>query len=130
MRKEDIIRSLNSLNFNKDHYWLIAGSAMVLYEIREETNDIDLGCTSHLANQLEQKGFPTQYLPDGTRKITYSDTVEIFENWLYDQIHYVEGFPVISLPGLLEMKHFLGRDKDQRDIILIQNYIKKAGSSK
>lgn len=101
---------------------------MVLYGIREETGDLDLGCTGYLADQLEQKGFPTQHLPDGTRKITLNTNVEIFENWLYDTIKYIDDIPVISLPGLLEMKQYLGRDKDLKDIALIHKFIEKAGS--
>lgn len=125
MTKEDIIQRLNALNFDKKEYWLIAGSAMVFYGLREQTNDIDLGCTPKLANQLEALSFPTEYLSDGTRKISCGQNVEIFENWLYDTIQLVDNFPVISLHGLLEMKEYLGREKDYADIHMIKNYIEK-----
>lgn len=98
---------------------------MVLYGIREETQDIDLGCTKKLADILEQHGYPVELLPDGTRKITCGIDVEIFENWLYDSIHTIEGIPVISLNGLIEMKKHLGREKDLHDIQLIQNFLVK-----
>lgn len=111
MTKEDIIQRLNALNFDKKEYWLIAGSAMVFYGLREQTNDIDLGCTPKLANQLEALSFPTEYLSDGTRKITCGQLVD--------------NFPVISLHGLWEMKEYLGREKDYADIHLIKNYIEK-----
>lgn len=125
VKKMDIINRLTALNFDRSQYWLIAGSAMVFYEIRNETRDIDLGCTQLLADQLEQQGFPTEYLSDGTRKITCGQDVEIFENWLYDSIQFIDDFPVISLAGLLEMKAYLGREKDHADIHLIKNYIAK-----
>ena len=127
MNKEDIIQRLGELNFSKKEYWVIAGSAMVLHGFREETHDIDLGCTTILADQLEQC-YPCQILPDKTRKITIANDIEIFENWLYDKIMFIEGIPVISSYGLLEMKKSMGREKDLADIRLIQSDIETAGS--
>ena len=92
---------------------------MVLYGLREQTSDIDLGCTSELADYLQEKGFPTKQLPDGTRKIVVAEDVEIFENWLEDRVERFEGVSVISIQGLIGMKRALGREKDFRDIQLI-----------
>ena len=92
---------------------------MVLYGLRKQTSDIDLGCTSELADFLQEKGFPTKQLPDGTRKIVVAEDVEIFENWLEDRVERFEGVPVISIQGLIWMKRALGREKDFRDIQLI-----------
>ena len=44
--------------------WMITGSAMVLYGIREQTHDIDLGCTKQLADRLEAEGCPVERLAD------------------------------------------------------------------
>lgn len=92
---------------------------MVLYGLRKQTSDIDLGCTSELADFLQEKGFPVEQLPDGTRKIVVAEDVEIFENWLEDRVERFEGIPVISIQGLIWMKRALGREKDFRDIQLI-----------
>ena len=95
----------------------------MLYRLRESTADIDLGCTRRLADQLEQAGFPTERMPDGTRKICYAPDIEIFEDWLYDTVIEEDGIPVITLAGLIEMKKVLGREKDWRDIRLIEAYL-------
>ena len=92
---------------------------MVLYGLRKQTSDIDLGCTSELADFLQERGFPVEQLPDGTRKIVVAEDVEIFENWLEDRVERFEGIPVISIQGLIWMKRALGREKDFRDIQLI-----------
>ena len=83
MNKTEIIRKLNELEFDKEDYWLITGGAMVIRGIREETHDIDLGCTGKLADALEAKGYPVQHTADGKRKFVISPDVEIFEEWLY-----------------------------------------------
>lgn len=117
--KKQIIARLEELHLDDTKYWLITGGAMVLYGLREQTSDIDLGCTSDLADLLQQEGFPVERMPDGTRKIVVAEDVEIFENWLEDRVERFEGVPVISIQELIEMKRALGREKDFGDIQLI-----------
>lgn len=124
MKKSDILRRLQELNFDPTQYWLITGAAMVLYGIRAETGDIDMGCTSALADMLEAQGYSCRKGEDGSRKITLGDDVEIFENWLYDKVELHENIPLLSPQGLMEMKHFLGREKDLNDIALIEAWLK------
>jgi len=125
MNKNDIINRLEDLNFDKSGYWVLAGSAMVLHGIRPETHDIDMGCTKEFADELETEGYPTVVMPDGTRRITYAEDVEIFEDWIFDRVMFVDEIPVISLEGLLEMKRSLGREKDMRDVQMIEEFLGK-----
>jgi len=125
MKKSDIIERLKLLNYARSEYWVVAGSAMVLHGLREATSDIDLGCTKDLADVLESGGCKTAMLDDGTRKILVAEDVEIFEGWLFDDVVIIEGIPVISLKGLLEMKKQLGRAKDIEDIRLIEESLLK-----
>lgn len=123
MRKTDIIKRLEALNFDKTQYWVLAGGAMVMHDVREETADIDLGCSKSFADELEKQGYPTAIMEDGTRRITVAEDVEIFEEWIFDEVVLVEDFPVISINGLIEMKKSLGREKDLRDIELIETFL-------
>lgn len=125
MNKNDIINRLEDLNFDKSRYWVLAGSAMVLHGIRPETHDIDMGCTKEFTDELETEGYPTVVMPDGTRRITYAEDVEIFEDWIFDRVVFVDEIPVISLEGLLEMKRSLGREKDMRDVQMIEEFLGK-----
>ena len=117
--KKQIIARLEELHLDDTKYWVITGGALVLYGLREQTSDIDLGCTSDLADLLQQEGFPVERMPDGTRKMVVAEEEGIFENWLEDKVERFEGVPVISIQGLIEMKRALGREKDFRDIQLI-----------
>ena len=69
MNRWDILHILNTLPFDRGDYWLVSGGAMVLYGLREETSDIDLGCSKRLADALEQQGCRVIRLEDGTRQI-------------------------------------------------------------
>lgn len=124
MNKIELIKRLEKLNLPKEEYWLITGGAMVLYGIKNETNDIDLGCSEKLADELEELGYKTTRMLDGTRKIELEEDIEIFENWLYDKVEIFGNIPVISLNGLVTMKKELGREKDKLDIKRIEEFIR------
>ena len=121
MNKSEIEQRLAELQLDPAQYWVLAGGAMVMHGFREETTDIDLGCTTDLADELQRRGVPEEELIDGTRKLVLSHDIELFENWCYGQIIRINDIPVISIDGLLQMKRELGREKDLRDIQLILN---------
>lgn len=118
--KYSLLRRLQELSFSEQEYWVIAGSAMVLHGFRAQTHDIDLGCSTLLADKLEQQGYTVSRYEDGTRKILYSEDVEIFENWVEGTVEIISGVPVVCVDGLIQMKKKLGRDKDLMDIALIE----------
>ena len=129
MKKADIIEKLRAFPYDTKDYWVITGGAMAMYGIREETSDIDLGCTSELADRLEKDGFLYQIKPDGTRWFRIGSDIEVYENWLYDSVELVDGIPVISIPGLIAMKHTIGREKDKRDLKLIDEYLDRSAGT-
>lgn len=124
MKSKEIIKRLEELNFNKDGYWVVAGSAMVLHGFNSETSDIDLGCSTPLADFLETKYKPS-ISSDGNRCFHIENDIEIFENWLSDKIVFISGIPTVSIKGLISMKRELGREKDLKDIELINTYLDK-----
>lgn len=125
LNRQEIVGLLRETALDKTAYWVTSGAAMVLYGLRDRTRDIDLGCTTSMADRLEQKGYPVEILQDGSRKIAFSDRIELFENWLEGGIVLLEGLPVVSLEGLLRMKEALGREKDLEDIRLIKEQLSK-----
>ena len=125
MNKHEIVQKLKMLGFPLEEYWIVAGGAMVLYGIKEETRDIDLGCSKNLADRLEADGHLPLRMADGSRKFVINCEVEVFEEWLFDRIEYIDGIPTISLSGLIMMKQSLGREKDLADIEAIKEFIRR-----
>mgnify|MGYP007033930372 CR=1 FL=1 len=70
-----LLQRLQKLSFPKEGYWVVAGGAMVLYGFRHQTQDIGLGCSTFLANELGQQGYAASHCEDGTRRILYSEDV-------------------------------------------------------
>lgn len=120
MNRDTLLQRLKELSLPKEEYWVVAGGAMVLHGFRTETHDIDLGCSTFLADKLEKQGYIISYCEDGNRRIRYSNDVELFENWIEGEVELVSGIPVISIDGLVQMKRKLGREKDLTDILLIE----------
>lgn len=118
--KYSLLQQLQELPFSGEEYWVVAGGAMVLHGIHPQTHDIDLGCGTLLADKLEQQGYAVSRCEDGTRKISYSEHVEIFENWIEGAVETISGVPVVCMDGLIRMKKKLGREKDLADIALIE----------
>lgn len=118
--KDSLLQRLLELPFPEKEYWVVAGAAMVLHGFRSQTHDIDLGCSTFLADELERQGYVTLRYEDGTRKILYSENIEIFENWVEGIVEIVNGVPVVCVDGLIQMKKKLGREKDLADIALIE----------
>ncbi len=119
--KQSLIQRVQALSFPEREYWVVAGGAMVLHGFRPQTHDIDLGCSALLADKLERQGYPVSRCDDGNRKILYSEDIEIYEKWLEGTVELLDGVPVVSVDGLIEMKKKLGREKDLADIALIKN---------
>jgi len=118
--KQSLIQRLKELSFPEKEYWVVAGGAMILYGFRSQTRDIDLECSALLAGKLEHRGCSVSRCDDGTRKILYSEGIEIFENWLEGTVEMISGVPVVCVDGLIQMKKKLGREKDLLDIALMK----------
>lgn len=129
MNRQELLTELNAFPYDRADYWVVAGGAMVLYGVRAETGDIDLGCTRTLADRLAAEGYPYRLTDDGRCWFRYSERIEIFEEWLYDRTETVDGFRVISLEGLIEMKTALGREKDLRDVERIRAFQNGKGAA-
>lgn len=120
MNKITIIEKIRGLNFNVNEFWVIAGAALVLHGLREETADIDLACTKRLFSTLLLQGYSVERNELGYRKICLEKDIEIFEEWHVAGIVFIDDIPTTSLEGLKEMKLKMGRAKDIRDVKLIE----------
>ena len=124
MDKSEIIEILKGLDLPDGKYWLVTGSAMVIYGLKPLTHDIDMGGDKRLIDGLIAKGYTAEIQEDGKRKVVLSPLVEVYEDWIFDKIEEVDGVPVVSLNGLLQMKKKLNREKDKKDILRIEERLK------
>ncbi|WP_352416722.1 hypothetical protein [Oscillibacter ruminantium] len=124
LKREDILSQLHTLPLDLDRCWLNAGGALVLYGLRDETADIDLGAEPSLMDELVAAGFSATQKEDGNRKIHLPPVTDLFENWASGETETMDGIRVISPAGILDMKEQLNRPKDQADILRLREFLK------
>ena len=120
LNRAGLLRLLRHPLLDMNRCWLTAGGALVLYGLRQETRDIDLGCEPSLADELECAGWAAARRDDGSRKLCFPPCIDVFENWGRGSVQRIEGVSVVSLEDILLLKRQLNRPKDQPDIAAIQ----------
>lgn len=123
LNKSNIIQIMSAYDFPKQDYWIMAGSALVMHGVRELTGDIDMGCHTMLFDMLVEQGNEPILRADGSRSLIIDDHLEVFENWMVEEINDIESIPVASLLSVLSFKRTMCRDKDIRDIALIEAFL-------
>ncbi|MCI2056781.1 MAG: hypothetical protein LKJ86_06495 [Oscillibacter sp.] len=123
--RKSLLAELAAQPLDFSRCWLTAGGALVLWGLRQATHDIDLGCETSLADELEHAGFPEAQKPDGSRKFHLPPNTDVFENWGRGTVDVIDGIPVVSLADLLALKRQLNREKDQADIAALEKALGK-----
>jgi len=123
--KNAIVKLVTNLNLPANEYWVTAGAGLVLHGVKEHTRDIDIGATTSLMDSLVDESSPLFATSDGARHIKLGEEVELFENWVVDNIETIDGVRVASLLSIKKQKSELGRGKDLQDIALIDAHIEK-----
>ena len=127
-RKEDVIRTVASLGLDPAHYRLATGAALTLYGIRESTRDIDIGVDEELFEALLRRGYSINPEFPLRREIlipTECGDVELYAGWAQGPTETVEGIPCMTLDGIAAHKRSMGREKDLRDLELMEKYRKE-----
>ncbi|HCC07690.1 MAG TPA: hypothetical protein DEP72_05995 [Clostridiales bacterium] len=127
LSREDIIKTILELKYDKNEYWVTGGSALVMHGVKEQTKDIDLGFTEELYEELiKQKECIVNLLDGNVRQIKLQNShIEFIDNWHTNEIKMIEGIPVASLESIKKKKLELAREKDFKDIEAIDEYLKK-----
>ncbi|MCI9585103.1 MAG: hypothetical protein HFH45_00460 [Bacilli bacterium] len=128
MNKDEIISILRKYNFNTNDYIVLSTGAMVIHGIKETAHDIDLAVSSKFYNELIKTYDCECYLEyqiNGKSMKVYSFDVFDFGEDYFDtsSINLIDGIPVQSINSILKFKKSLNREKDIKDIQLIEEYI-------
>lgn len=123
MNRAEVIARFKELGYSVDECWIQTGAALVMHGVREKTHDIDMGCSSSLARKIAESGAPYVLLENGRKKFDIGGDVEVSENWEPGTVTVIDGVPVVSLEDVIRCKKNLGREKDFRDIALIEQFL-------
>lgn len=125
MERDEIIKKIKNLNLDLEEVWVTSSAALVLHGVKSNARDLDLGCSSSLWDELILKGYKYKQFEDGTYAIDIKSDIEIIKEYYVDDIVKIEEINVGSLESIKKQKQKLGREKDLKDIKLIDEYINK-----
>jgi len=117
---------LENLNLPKDKY-AIFGSGPICIRGLREANDIDIVVKEDLWDYLT-----TIYPVNKEKELIRTGNIEIFKNWspwfkdvneLINTAEIINGFPFVKLDYVIKWKKAMGREKDLKDIELINKHI-------
>lgn len=123
MNKKDIVFRIKNSVLIGEEFWVIMGAALVLYGIKDQTNDIDIGCSIKSFDKLIKEGYPLKTSRSGKRKIQLEEKISVYEDWKTDEIISIEGIPVADISSIIRDKKNLAREKDLQDIRLINDFL-------
>ena len=125
MNKNELLNLADSLELPKNEYCILSGGSLLMYGLREQTNDLDIDITNKGFDLIKNKFCPI-LMDDSSKRYKLTDNIECFlvQN-LESDIDFVDGYPCQSLVSVLKFKQKLNREKDQKDIIAIKNFLKK-----
>ena len=114
---------------------MVCGSAILDVLGIREAQDIDILVSPELFKKLEQEGWQRHHKYPTTLEHPKGisgakQTLDFMkENYSLDEAlplaTFIDGIPFMSLEMLVNAKTQLGREKDLRDINLIENYLEK-----
>lgn len=133
MNKQQIISELEKFNFPKNEYAIFGSGPLAIRELRE-SNDIDVIVTKKLFEKLKLENPKNISLTkNGDEKVLIRD-IEIFNSWrdikhnvdlLIKTSELIEGYPFVKLEYVIEWKKNRGKEKDHKDIDLINKFLNK-----
>lgn len=132
----DIFSTIKNLHLPANKYLVIGGAALAGRGIKE-TKDVDLLLSKDLLNEFRNSNswlYHPRIIPTEEAGLVNSDgTVELYPtvggiNLPYEEIkareEVIDGIPFANLMDILKIKQFYKRDKDLKDIVLIEEYLK------
>lgn len=115
---------LDESDLSVDQVQVGAGGIMLMLGMRDTTGDLDLELSEEIFYRLvEERGLEIVDLPLNCRLAKWSDLVDIHPVGDVGKGSVVEGVRIGTVESVLELKHRLGRAKDQRDIHVLEKYL-------
>ena len=126
MDKETIKNKIDELRFNKNEFWVLGSSALVLRGIINQANDIDLAITPNLYNKIKNN-YELIFLGTNHNSKWYkiNDSIECcVEDYSEEKVEITEPYNLIDLKYYYE--NFIKdstREKDQEKKKLLENIL-------
>jgi hypothetical protein len=130
---QELVEKLKELNLQKGKY-AVFGSGPVGIRGLREIGDLDVIIKEDIFNDFRKRpDFKLNKKKSGNEYLE-KDGIEFYKNWhpgdwdidkLIQEAEIIDGLPFVKLEEVLKWKQLKRREKDIKDIELIENYFKK-----
>ncbi len=128
MNKEELLELINGLKIDRNEFWLLSSSALVMRGIYPDAGDLDIAVTEKGLEELKRNYnlVPKQ----GPSDIWYTvcDRVECVCDGAIENLRYkpelVDGYLCQNIREYLEFLVTSEREKDKARIPIVEDYIK------
>ena len=121
MNKEELVELIDSLKIDKNEYWILSSSALVLRGIYHDVGDLDIAVTQKGLDELKKN---YNLLSKGNGWFTVNDKVECVldtkEDW---KVERVGPYNLESIKKYYDYLINSDREKDKLRIPLIEEYM-------
>ena len=126
MNKEELLKLLQTLKLNKEEFWILSSSALVLRNLYEDAGDLDIAVTDIGLEELKQN-YNLKQKENGWYIVT--DKIECVcdgkkENLKY-QPELVENYYVQNLEEYYNYLLSSNREKDKQRISIVKEELEK-----
>ena len=134
MSNRDLFQKVKDLNFPIGKYALFGSAPMGIRGLKE-CSDIDLIFVEELWQKYKNEpGWEYKITENGVEHIESSDSnIEIWHDWrpwyqditpFINSAEIIDGLPFVRLDHVLEWKKKFGREKDKKDIEIIEKFLR------
>lgn len=121
MNKEELLKLLNSLKINKEEFWILSSSALVLRGLFPDAGDLDIAVTYKGLEELKQN-YNLKQKENGWYIVT--DKIECVCDGAKENLKYqpelVEGYYVQNLEEYYNYLLSSNREKDKLRINIVK----------
>ena len=119
--KKEIINILKKYNLDSNNYIVISSAAMVLLGIKNKAKDIDISVTKDYYNYLlKNYNCTLERVNEYNHKVYFIDEVINFGiDYFENNYIKIDGIHVQKPEDIIKLKKSLNREKDRKDIELI-----------
>ena len=124
MKKEQLIKLIESIKIDKTEFWLLSSSALVMRGIYPDAGDLDIAVTEKGLEQLKQN---YNLIPKGNGFYIVTDNVECVCDGAIEKLKYkpelINGYLCQNIYEYLNYLNSSDRGKDKLRIPIVEDYI-------
>ncbi len=131
MSNHELFQKVKELHLPVGKYALFGSAPLAIRGIRE-CRDIDMIVSEDVWEEYKRKGWECAVAAHGSEYLSHDD-IELWKDWypgewdvsdIIAKAEIIDGLPFVTLDTVVKWKKLKGREKDIRDIELIEEFLK------